>query len=210
MNLEHAYSPVCDAIAELLSPHAEVVLHDLAQERIAYIANSFSKRRAGDSSLTDPEFTPSLTGDVIGPYPKTNWDGRSLKSITAVLRDGKRRPIGLLCVNYDVSAVAGALEQLTQLLVMPKPAAVNKALLSQDWREGVNATVGAYLKRRKTTLAGLTSSELDELIGLLDAQGIFDVRKAISYVTEVLDLSRANVYKRLSNLRSPRKRTQRS
>jgi predicted transcriptional regulator YheO len=200
MNLKAAYSPVCDAIAELFAPHAEVVLHDLAKERIAYIANSFSKRRAGDSSLADPEFTTSLSGNVIGPYPKTNWDGRQLKSITAVIRDAKR-PIALLCMNYDVSSVAGAMEQLAKLLLMPKSSTAEKTLLSQDWREGVNATVGAYLKRRKATLAALTSPELDELIGMLDAQGIFDIRKAVAYVTEVLSLSRANVYKRLSAVR---------
>jgi D-arginine utilization repressor len=209
-NLTTTYVPVCNAIAQLLKPHAEVVLHDLAAERIAYIANSFSKRRAGDSSLNDPEATPSLTDDVIGPYPKANWDGRQLKSITAVLRDARRRPIGLLCINYDISVAAGVLEHLAKLIEMPERATSAKVLLSKDWREGVNAVVGTYLNQRKATLAGLTNTDVDELIGALDRQGIFDIRKAVPYVAEVLGLSRATIYNRLATVRrlvsSPRRK----
>ena len=38
-----AYHPLCDAIALLLQPQAEVVLHDLATETVAHIANPFSQ-----------------------------------------------------------------------------------------------------------------------------------------------------------------------
>ena len=46
-----AYRPLCDAIALLLQPQAEVVLHDLATETVAYIANPFSRREIGEPSL---------------------------------------------------------------------------------------------------------------------------------------------------------------
>ena len=84
------YVPVCQAIATLLQPHAEVVLHDLATGNIAYIANAFSKRRPGDSSMTDLDVAISIDSSVIGPYRKTNWDRRQLRSVTAVLRDRQR------------------------------------------------------------------------------------------------------------------------
>jgi len=46
-----AHRPVAQAIAALLHPHAEVVIHDLRNDRIVEIWNAFSHRQAGDESL---------------------------------------------------------------------------------------------------------------------------------------------------------------
>lgn len=196
-----AYVPVCDAIAQLLWPHAEVVLHDLKSGTIAYIANSYSKRRPGDSSLTDAETEFDLACDVIGPYPKTNWDGRRLKSITSVIRDAGGKPIGLLCINHDIEAFAGALEQLTGLIALPEKKEQSAALFARDWRETVNAIVGDFLKARSRSIAALNGEDKDDLIARLDREGMFEIRKAVPYIAEVLKLSRATIYNRLAHLR---------
>ena len=190
-----SYVPVCDAIAQLLWPHAEVVLHDLKSETIAYIANSYSKRHPGDSSLTEAETEFDLASDVIGPYPKTNWDGRRLKSITSVIRDAAGKPIGLLCINHDIEAFAGALEQLTGLMSLPEKKEQSAALFARDWREAVNAIVGDFLKTRGRSIAALNGEDKDDLIARLDREGIFEIRKAVPYIAEVLKLSRATIYR---------------
>jgi D-arginine utilization repressor len=196
-----SYVPICDAIAALYHPHVEVVLHDLSTGKIFYIANSFSKRRADDSSLNEPEAAFAGTDQVIGPYPKTNWNGRRLKSITAVIRGRSRRAAGLLCINHDVDALACAAEQLQRMLELPIANVATKPLLSPDWRERVNAVIGEFLSARRASLAGLKSRDLDELMGELDERGIFDVRRAAPYVAEVLPLSRATIYNRLAAIR---------
>jgi predicted transcriptional regulator YheO len=195
------FIPVCDAIAVLFHPHAEVVLHDLASQQIVYIANTYSRRRPGDSSLTEPAPAFDTAEDVIGPYGKTNWNGRRLKSVTAVLRDAAQRPIGLLCINYDVEAFVGLLDHLRPLIELPSPAAQPAPLFAPDWRESVHLVVARFLSARNTTLAGLSSDDLDGLLAELGRQGIFEIRKAVPYVAEVLHLSRATIYKRLGALR---------
>lgn len=195
------YVPVCDAIAQLLWPHAEVVLHDLNSGTIAYIANSYSKRRPGDSSLTENEPAFDLADDVIGPYPKMNWDGRRLKSITSVLRDRRGKPIGLLCINHDIETLTGALDQLQALVSLPAKQEKPDALFAKDWREAINTIVGDVLKHRRTSVAGLTSEDTDALIAALDKAGMFEIRKAVPYMAELLKLSRATIYNRLGALR---------
>jgi D-arginine utilization repressor len=198
------YVPICNAIAALFHPHVEVILHDLATRKIYYIANSFSKRRAGDSSLNESEAAFAGMDEVIGPYPKTKWDGRRLKSITAVIYGPARKPAGLLCINHDIEVLTAAVDQLRHMIELPHETAPTKPLLSQDWREHVNTVIGEFLAARKATLADLKSSELDELMGELSARGIFDIRRAAPYVAEVLQLSRATIYNRLA---ATRKRT---
>jgi predicted transcriptional regulator YheO len=196
-----SYVPICEAIARLFSPHVEVVLHDLATRKIFYIANALSKRRAGDSSLNEPETAFNGIDEVIGPYAKMNWDGRRLKSISAVIRDRGRKRVGLLCINHDIAVLASTVEQLQQLLELPAPLAPTAPLISRDWREKVNTVIGDFLSIRKVTLTGLKSGDMDDLIGELAKHGIFDIRRAVPYLAAVLGLSRATVYNRLAALR---------
>lgn len=44
------FTPIADAIVKLFYPHAEVVLHDIIDDPIAYIGNLFSGRAVGDVS----------------------------------------------------------------------------------------------------------------------------------------------------------------
>src|SRR3954466_10762935 len=94
-------APVCEAIARLLAPHAEVVLHDPTTDTIVGIWNPLSGRSVGDPSLLGE--LPPLEQPVYGPYPKSLADGRALSSVGAVIQEGGR-PVLVLCVNVDRTA----------------------------------------------------------------------------------------------------------
>ncbi|MCG8511598.1 MAG: PAS domain-containing protein, partial [Rhodospirillales bacterium] len=108
------YGPVCKLIAGLLPGQVEVVLHDMKTNKIAAIEGGFSNRDIGDESLIDiQDLAKDVDGiDVLGPYPQQNWDGETLRSFTAVLRDENGDCIGLLCVNCRTSAFVAAAEAL--------------------------------------------------------------------------------------------------
>jgi predicted transcriptional regulator YheO len=195
------FIPVCDAIATLFSPHVEAVLHDLETGLIFHIANAFSRRRPGDSSLNEAGLASALDEDVIGPYGKSNWDGRRLKAITSVLRDTEGKPVGLLCINHDIEVFAGIFDQLKSMMDIAAPLPKTSALMAQDWREAVNSVIGEFLTEHRTSLAGLTGSEVDGLLALLETRGVFAIRKAVPYVAEILKLSRATIYNRLGAIR---------
>ena len=195
------YVPVADAIATVFKPHAEVVIHDLGSGTIRHIANRMSPRKAGDDSLAELDDLGSLEDAVIGPYPKTNADGRSLKSITAVLRDGRRKPVGLLCINVDVSMFEAMQAMSKDFLRFAESAPRPAALFRNDWREEVNDIVGQFLGDRGTTLAGMGIVDREALVTLLEERGLFDVRHAATYITQLLGLSRATLYKTLKAVR---------
>lgn len=195
------YVTVADAIAAVFKPHAEVVIHDLASGTIRHIANRMSPRKAGDDSLSDLDDLGSLEEAVIGPYPKTNADGRSLKSITAVLRDGRRKSIGLLCINVDVSMFEAMQALSKEFLRFAETAPRPVALFRNDWREEVNDIVGQFLGDRGTTLATMGIVDREALVTLLEERGLFAVRHAATYITQLLGLSRATLYKTLKAVR---------
>lgn len=197
------FSPIAKAIETLLYPYAEVVLHDLATNRITAIFNSYSQRQAGDESLLDIAELKAIRGkespEVLGPYEKINWDGRPLKSISAVLRDHRRKPIGLLCINLDVSQFqewqrAINLFLKPQTLIAPPP-----VLFKDDWQERINQFVHQTIQTKGKSLKLLSRWEKHELIIQLEAEGAFQGKNAATYIGKLLGISRATVYTVLSN-----------
>jgi predicted transcriptional regulator YheO len=185
------YFPVAQAIHILLHPHGEVVVHNLKTGKIAAIYNNFSKRKVGDESLIEELADYTKLPDVFPPYTKTNWDGRQLKSATATLRDKKGTPIGLLCINLDVSRWEDFRLLLTQWLSNQNQPEV---LFKDDWREKINLYVSDYLKKEGTVLKALSKEKKQELIKALHREGAFRAKNAATYVADVLDLSRATIY----------------
>ena len=187
-----AYYPLCDAIAILLQPQAEVVLHDLATETVAHIANPFSHREVGEPSLLQEiDFRPDVA--LIGPYEKVNFNGRRLKSISAVLRENGRA-VGVICINLDVTHLQSAIELLTALTRVPPGAGQPAVLFQEDWHERINQYVHAWTARNGVVIADLNRVQKLQLVGELAADGAFGGKHAAAYVSRVLQISRASVY----------------
>ena len=187
-----AYYPLCDAIALLLQPQAEVVLHDLATETVAHIANPFSHREVGEPSLLhEIDFRPDVA--LIGPYEKVNFDGRRLKSVSAVLREDGRA-VGVICINLDVTHLHSAIELLTSLTRVPPGAGQPAVLFQEDWHERINQYVHAWTARNGIVIADLSRAQKLQLVGELAADGAFGGKHAAAYVSRVLQMSRASVY----------------
>jgi predicted transcriptional regulator YheO len=195
-----AYSPVADAIASLFSPFAEAVVHDLTTNTIAHISNPFSPRKVGDPS--DLKDTLSADGLVIGPYERTNFDGRRLKSITVVLRDADGNAFGLLCINADVTEFEAVRRTIQAFLGHAEPTDSVQTAFHDDWHEKINRFIAAWTSEHATTIQRLDKAQRRELIQTLyEAKG-FENHRAASYVANLLGVSRATVYNELARVRS--------
>lgn len=193
------YIPVAKAIEALLHPYAEIVLHDLATQKIAAIFNNYSRRNAGEDSLLEKELHAKKLPDYFEPYEKTNWNGKKIKSTTATIRDAKGKPVGLFCINLDISKLE-ELQLMLSTFMGGGQQLLPKELFSDDWKEKINLFVHGYLKKQGKTLATMTKEDKRLLVLKLFEEGAFRAKHAAAYVGNVLDISRATVYKYLSNL----------
>ncbi|KOT84723.1 hypothetical protein ADK70_22590 [Streptomyces rimosus subsp. pseudoverticillatus] len=196
------WAPACQAVALLLGPYAEVVLHDPDTDRILAIWNPMSGRGPGDPSLLGELDTldPSAR-DVFGPYEKLLGDGRRLSSVSAVLRDTAGKASAVLCVNLDRTP----LEQAATLLsafgapVVSRP----EPLFEQDWSERVQHIVGAYVRECGRPVERLTRADRLAVVARLEKAEIFAVRRAAPVVARTLRVSRSTLYGLLAELRTP-------
>ncbi|MFD1939821.1 MULTISPECIES: helix-turn-helix transcriptional regulator [Nonomuraea] len=198
-----AWAPVCQAIALLLGPYAEVVLHDVEHDRVLGIWNPMSNRTAGDPSLLGEldGLDPSAR-DVYGPYQKLLADGRRLSSISAVLRDPDGQPSAVLCVNLDRTPLDQAAALLAGFAapVQPRP----QALFDQDWVERVHHIVGSFVRERSRPVERLGREDRLAVLTALDQAGVFAMRRAVPVVAGALKVSRSTLYALLAELKVQR------
>lgn len=193
------FLPIAEAIQRLLHPHAEVVVHDIKLNQIVAIFNPFSKRRLGDSSLFTTEKEMAQLEDSIGPYEKTNWDGRKLKSVSGVIRDENNNAVGMLCINLDISQLKKFNDIITSFLSSEKFLPQPKPLFKDDWQEKINQYIHAYLIEHHLTLPSLTRVEKKKLIEHLNKAGAFSAKNAAIYIAKIIGVSRATVYNYLAS-----------
>lgn len=191
--LKH-YFAIAEVITVLFHPHVEVVIHDLRTGCIAAIFNNFSKRKVGDESLLSEDL--SQLPNTFPPYTKINWDGRQLKSVTATLKNQNNIPIGLFCINLDISKWEEMHHLIGAWIQLPANIEKPEVLFEDDWRERINTYVSNYLQKQGISIKALAKDRAKkrELVHILHEAGAFKAKHAASYVGEILGLSRATIY----------------
>ncbi len=196
------YKSVADAVARLFHPYAEVVIHDIEQDAVYYIANPCSGRSPGDASLLKLDANRfDLAKDVIGPYEKAGDQGQAIRSITAALRSAAGRPIGILCINLDFAPMESALEVLEGLIRPPHVVSPPEVLFRNDWRDLIKLEIKSFLSKTSGSLDTLSAGRRISLLKQLEQKGLFYARKSVEQVAAILGVSRATVYKDLSSIR---------
>ncbi|MEV6287995.1 PAS domain-containing protein [Kribbella sp. NPDC051770] len=193
-------APIGEAIARLLSPHAEVVLHDPATDRVVAIWNPLSERQVGAPSLLGELDEIVESGrDVYGPYPKSLADGRRLSSVSAVLRGADGKAGLVLCINVDRTAFeeAGRILAAFAAPVSGQP----RVLFERDWMETLNDVVGEFVRERGVTVERWGRDERVEVLGRLEVAGVLSQRRSVPAVARALKVSRSALYQLLGEAR---------
>lgn len=102
------YTQICDALVLLMDPLVEAVIHDIKKNKIIYINGRLSERKVDGPSLLDQEALDNIDQIV---YPKINFNGRLVKSISIILQAK-----WLLCINCDVS-IFSKINELSRTLL---------------------------------------------------------------------------------------------
>ena len=192
------YDAIAKGIARLLHPFAEVVLHDIEENRIFSIHNSFSKRQKGEDSLIRDREGLERGPDVHGPFIQRDSPHPSIKYVSIKLKDDHGQAIGLLCINLDLSAISDLQRNLASLLTTTEDSSSLDSLFDDDWQERITAFVRESLQGHGRSLGSLSRDDRVGLVAELRNAGAFRAKNAHSFVANVLKVSRATIYKDLA------------
>jgi predicted transcriptional regulator YheO len=191
------YEAFAQALEALFYPYIEIVIHNLQTNQIEAIFNSFSKRKKGDPSLLEEGLDWQKEAIVFGPYEKRNWDGKRLKAVSILLKDGNANPVGLFCINYDVSEFEYMQGVFDTFLKRGFSSSIPSPLFKDDWQEKINTFLHHYCQKNHLSQKNLSRDQKQTIVKMLYDQGAFQGKNAAQYIADVLGISRASVYKYL-------------
>lgn len=194
----HPYISVAQSYVQLLAPLAEVVIHDIATNSICFIEGNLSNRKVGDPSFLDIDLKQLEQQIHRVIYPKVNFDGKLIKSISIPIKNGNRL-VAIMCLNVDVS-VFSQMQQLAQAFLLPSTNQP-EVLFKNDWQEKVHQALYQWLKGHRLKVESLTNAQKKQVVQEMYTQGAFHEKKAADYIASILGLSRASVFNYLKEIR---------
>lgn len=179
------YISICDAFVLLMDPLIEIAIHDVEKNKIVYINGKLSGRNVNEESLIHKKELDELHQII---YPKINFDGRLIKSVSVLLEKK-----WLLCINCDIS-VFNQMHELSKIFIQNSGDTQPKSLFINDWQEKLHVSIHTYLGQNNLSFHTLTQSDKKSLTKYLYEIGAFHEKNAADYIAKVLHLGRATIF----------------
>lgn len=190
---------IVDGIAAMYGEYTEVVLHSLDRQNpsIVKIANGHVTGRAIGAPITDFALFKLKEGqDISESYVTKTSSGKTLRSITTVIRNPENIPIGLLCINTDMDAPLQSVLRLmlSGSLIGSEPV---KSLetFARDIDESLQATLDKISAEVKANDTIPPSKKNREIVTQLYDLGVFELKDSTQIAAKRLDISVHTIYR---------------
>ena len=196
------YKPLVDAIGQLFGDCCEVVLHSLEDlsHSVIWIHNGAKTGRKIGSPVTDKALSVLRQCEQTGSsfsklYLTQTVNGATMRSTTTVIKGIAGNPIGLFCINFDISM---PFNQLAQILVEPKnDGEAGGEHFAIDLDDHFLTKVRHVEQEVKNDPNIPVRRKTYEIIVRLSDEGVFKIRKAVPRIAKVLNISRDVIYMHL-------------
>jgi predicted transcriptional regulator YheO len=202
--------PIVEGIAAFMGENCEVTLHSFERldASVIHIANGHITGRSEGSPITDlgMKILRESTGtdrDHTDCYYSKTTDGKTLRSITIMIRNPTGKPVGMLCINLNMDA---SLFSMINTLAVPQ--AENSktpenfvANLDDLIKTTLRETIDAINRHNDIPNHEKNKTIVCELI----RKGLFDIRGAIDIVARELSVSRYTIYNYIREHKSSQK-----
>ena len=201
-----SYFRLADMVADLIGPHCEVVLHSFEslEQSVVKIVNGHHTGRAVGSPITDMGLKMLRqflqTGEVNSrSYFTRNRHGEYLKSTTCVVAGENARPVGLFCVNINLSVPFP--EIMRTLMPDLTQGVVSRETFGSNVREIILQATETAMENVKNDSSVNRKFQKKVIIRQLYDNGIFELKESTQIVAECLKLTKYAVYKYLREFR---------
>ncbi|EKY3917485.1 PAS domain-containing protein [Enterobacter hormaechei] len=202
-----SYYRLAEMVADLIGPHCEVVLHSFENldESVVKIVNGHHTGRGVGSPITDMGLKMLRlfiqTGEVNSKsYFTRNKNGELLKSTTSVLAGNNNTPIGLFCVNINLSVPFP--ELIKTLMPDNSPLAVVMEHFSSNSQDVIHQATERAINEVDCDASVNKKTRNKAIVFLLFENGIFELKESAGIVSDMLGISRHAVYKYLREFKS--------
>jgi len=202
------YFRLADTIADFIGPHCEVVIHSFEslEKSVVKIVNGHHTGRELGSPITDLGLKMlshiETTGEVTPKsYFTTTKDGALLKSTTCVLAGENGKPIGLFCINMNLSH---PFPEIIKTL-MPDMANAHTSVsenFSSSTADVIEQALNHAIQEIDNDRSVNQKGRNKAITKLLLDNGIFELKEATAMVSKHLGITRHPIYKYIREFKS--------
>jgi len=198
-NFMEAYFRLADMVADLIGPHCEVVIHSFEslENSVVKIVNGHHTGRVVGSPITDMGLKMLVNSRS---YFTKNKKNDVLKSTTCVLAGADKKPIGLFCVNMNLSA---PFPDIVRTLM---PEYSGNTLMTETFSTNVNEIIE---KSADSVIYNVHNDPLvtvkarnKAIIFQLFENGIFEFKEATALISCRLGITKHAIYKYLREFKA--------
>lgn len=205
------YIPLVEYIGKVFGDSCEVILHDLSnmEHSIIAIEGNITGRTVG-GHITDFGLeivhNPSYQEEnyVLNYSGTTKDQKRRLRSSTYFIRDESGAPVGLLCINLDITDFLQMGELIDRMVSSSFGGADQKnPLLGETEADLPISTMEESLCQEIDRVCGggdvskLSADEKRQIINSLQMQGYFALKGAVCLAAKHLEVSEQTIYRYL-------------
>lgn len=188
-----------DGLADYLGDGYEIVLHSLENldHSVVKIVNGHHTGRTVGAPITDLALSmlsriAEQESSTAISYFTQNKKGEPLKAATIAIRGEHGRIIGLLCINFYLNT------PFNEMLSTFTPPSASPATVTENFSENPAELVEqamAQARLQVETQSNVSPSMKNrQIVALLYAQGIFNIKSAVDRVAAAMGISKNTVY----------------
>ena len=201
-----AMENIVDGIAAMWGEHTEVLLHclDANNPSIIKIANGHITGREVGAPITNIALVKLNEGkDVSDAYITKSPDGKTLRSLTTIIRNKQNKAIGMLCVNSNLDAPF----QSMMLSLLPNihshfEFGVTSETFARNNDEMMHSSIENVREQVVNDSSIPPSKKSREIVTRLHELGIFDLKDSAQIAAKGLDISIHTIYRYLREIRA--------
>ncbi|CAH0537597.1 helix-turn-helix transcriptional regulator [Vibrio marisflavi] len=204
LEILEAIKNVVDGIAAMWGEHTEVLLHSLDTNNpsVIKIQNGHITGRDVGAPITNIAIEKLNQGkDVSEAYITRSPDGKTLRSVTTVIRNRYNQPIGLLCINSNLDAPFQSLVRSLIPEYTAAPANVTNELFARSNEEMLLQTIEGVQTEVLEDPTIPPSKRSREIVEKLYEQGLFELKDSAQIAAKGLDISIHTIYRHLRMLK---------
>lgn len=202
------YKKTVQVIGRMFGNTCECVLHSLEdlEKSVVCIHNGSKTGRTIGSPITDKALAllkacNNGAEDVTGIYRTAGKHGEEMRSCTMVIRNLQGHPIGMMCLNFDLSSPLSSLKDLLNF----GTDASTEELHGEHFALNIDDLLETFISRIREQVMQDESipvrNKTKTIIYRLNEEGIFKLNDAVSACVRILQISKDTVYLHLRGLK---------
>lgn len=205
---------IVDGIAAMYGQHTEVVLHSLDAKHpsVVKIANGHITGREVGAPITNLALLKLKAGqDISDAYLTKCANGKTLRSITTVIRNSKNQPIGLLCINTDMDApLQSVLRTMMPEHLFNHELTSSPEVFARNIDEALHITIDSINHEVRSNPTVSTSQKSREIVNQLHELGIFELKDSAQVAATRLGISVHSIYRYLREIKANQAESEKS